>query len=83
MNSFDVELCGSSKFSETYGIRFTDDGMAQIAEYVAEFGADEVEAAIDIACEKYETAFEAWLRIPGILYNRRRMREKYLEDDAE
>lgn len=83
MNLSNAGLYGSSKFSETFGTHFTEEGIDQIEEYAAEYGEDEVIAAIDIACEKYESAIEAWLRISGILYNRRRIRTKYLEDDAE
>ena len=83
MNLSNAGLYGSSKFSETFGTHFTAEGIDQIEEYAAEYSEDEVIAAIDIACEKYESAIEAWLRISGILYNRRRIRTKYLEDDAE
>lgn len=83
MSSKEVGLYGSAKFSEVFNTHFTEEGLDQIEEYAAEYGDDEAMTAIDIACNKYETAIEAWLRISGILYNRRRVREKYLEDDAE
>lgn len=67
-------------FSDTYDIALKESSKRVFYQLSDEFGLYEVKAAIDIACEQYEDPVTVLYKIHGILVNRAKVKEVFIED---
>lgn len=68
-------------FLSYYGVTLRKSREQEFDYLCDKYGQSEVKEAIYIACEKYNDAVTALCRIPGILYNRRKIKERFFVDE--
>lgn len=74
MNIFDYAC---ETFESYFDVQLNEKAKEHIEALTKIYGQDEVETAIYYACEEYNDAAYAFEKIGGILYNRKRRRNRY------
>lgn len=64
-------------FAESYGVVLTDEAYKMVDKWEKQYGSHEVSTAFGIAVEQYDDPVTAFMKIGGILYNRKLANEKY------
>ena len=70
-----------AQFEDYYNIKLTKEGCKKIYKLVLQYSEDECMRTLEIAIEQYDDPVEALMKFGGILYNRAKIRQRYIESE--
>lgn len=78
MDSFSYAM---ERFKTFYGVCLREEARDRFLDLEEKYGTSEVIESINIATETYDNPITAASKIPGILFNRSKIRNSFFEGD--
>lgn len=66
-------------FEDYYDVKLKKSAYIKFMTYITEYTMDEMRVALDIAMMQYDDKVEAFLKLGGILHNRAKAKNEYME----